>query len=131
MKIIAISLIAALIFAPSLANASEIRLLSDQQLCDNAPPLKQAAELSAERLSDKVVVSVTAELNCAYKAGKPEVRVWRNAATLLATTVSPSGMATACMCQHQMKYEITGLYEGARTIYYVQDGTVLGHVPAP
>ena len=131
MKIIAIGLVASLASMPSLLHAGEVRLVSDKQLCDKAPPLKQAAEIQAKRLKDKVLVSVRAELNCAYGPGKPELREWRNAATLLVTTVSPSGFATACVCQHQMEYEITGLGKGTKVIYYVQDGTVLDHASAP
>ena len=131
MKIIVSVLVATLLLAPAIARSGEIRLISDKQLCDNAPPLAQAAALAAKKAKNKVLVSVTAELNCAYAPGKPELREWRNAATVVVPTVSPSGLATACMCQHQMKYEITGLYKGTKTIYYVQDGTALGHVSAP
>jgi hypothetical protein len=131
MKIIVAVLITTCVLAPAAARSGEIRLVSDKQLCDNAPPLQKAAALNVSKAKNKNLVSVTAELNCAYTPGKTELREWRNAATIAIATVSPSGLATACMCQHQMKYEITGLYEGTKTIYYVQDGTALGHVSAP
>ena len=131
MKIVATVLVATALLAPFSANAGDIRLVSDKQLCDSAPPLDKAALVTVRKVKRNVFVSVTAELNCAYTPGKPALREWRNAATVLVETVSPSGMATSCLCQHKMEYEITGLYEGTKTIYYVQDGTVLGHVPAP
>ena len=116
---------------PGAASAGTVSLVTDKELCDNAPPLEQAANLVPSRTGNKITLVVTAQLNCAYVPDKPELREWRNAATLSLPTRSPSGMATACLCAHQMTFEISDLYEGVQTIYYVQDGTVLGHVGAP
>ena len=117
--------------APIAASAGTVSLVADKELCDNAPPLEQAARLEPSRNGNVTTLIVTAQLNCAYLPDKPELREWRNAATLSLPTKSPSGMATACLCVHQMTFEISDLYEGVETIYYVQDGTALGHVDAP
>lgn len=132
MKIRAICLAAlAIVWLPTAATAGTVSLVEDKELCDNAPPLEQAARLESSRNGTIATLTVTAQLNCAYRPGKPELREWRNAATLSLPTESPSGMATACLCAHQMTFEVSELYEGVKTIYYVQDGTVLGHVDAP
>ena len=123
--------IAVAAWLPGTASAGSVALVTDRELCNRAPPLEQAANLKASRNGDIVTLSVTAHLNCAYRPGEPELRVHRNAATVALPTHSPSGMATACNCAHQMTFEISDLYEGARTIYYVQDGSALGHVDAP
>ncbi len=132
MKIRAIWSIAfATAWLPIVASAGTVSLVADKELCDNAPALEQAARLEPSRDGNITTLTVTAQLNCAYLPDKPELREWRNAATLSLPTRSPSGMATACLCAHQMTFEISGLYEGVETIYYVQDGIVLGHVDAP
>ena len=113
------------------AIAGSVALKSDQELCESAPPLDKAALLQARRNGKIVALDVTAELNCAYVPDKPELREWRNAVTVILPTKSSSGAAAACLCQHRLTFEIKDLYEGAKTIYYVQDGTVLGHVDAP
>jgi len=116
---------------PGAASAGTAVLVSDKELCDSAPPLEQAAKLEASRTGNTTRLVVTAELNCAYVPDKPELREWRNAATLALPTRSPSGAAAACLCTHQMTFDISDLYKGVQTIYYVQDGTVLGHADAP
>ncbi|NZA25761.1 hypothetical protein H0E84_05140 [Luteimonas sp. SJ-92] len=113
------------------ARAGTVVLVADEELCDNAPPLEQAAHLKPSRNGNKVTLIVTAQLNCAYIPDNPELREWRNAATVSLPTRSPSGMATACLCAHRMEFEITDMNEGVQIIYYVQDGTVLGHTDAP
>ena len=116
---------------PATASAGTIALTSDEELCDNAPTLEGAVVLEAKRDGDAVTLAVTAQLNCAYVPGQPELREWRNAATVALPTTSPSGLATACLCAHELTFEISNLSDGVQTIYYVQDGTVLGHVNAP
>ncbi len=116
---------------PISASAGTVSLVADKELCDGAPPLEQAARLESSRNGNVVTLIITAQLNCAYLPDKPELREWRNAATLSLPTKSLSGMATACLCAHQMTFEVSNLYQGIQTIYYVQDGTVLGHVDAP
>ena len=116
---------------PFSASAGTAALVADKELCDSTPPLEEAAHLEASRNGSTTRLVVTAELNCAYVPDKPELREWRNAATLTLPTRSPSGAAAACLCTHQLTFDISGLYKGVKTIYYVQDGTVLGHVDAP
>lgn len=116
---------------PSSACAGTIVLTADEVHCDKAPPLEDAALLEAKRDGDSVTLAVTAQLNCAYVPGQPELREWRTAATVVLPTRSPSGLATACLCAHEMTFEISDLSEGVQTIYYVQDGTALGHIVAP
>jgi len=124
-------LILAIAWLSGTVRAGTVALVADKELCDNDPPLEQAARLEPSRNGSVVTLTVTALLNCAYIPDKPELREWRNAATLSLPTKTPSGMATACLCAHRMTFEISDLYEGVQTIYYVQDGTVLGHVDAP
>lgn len=121
----------AVAWPPFAASAGTVSLVADEELCDSAPPLEQAVRLEPSRNGNITTLVVTAQLNCAHLPGELELREWRNAATLSLSTKSPSGMATACLCAHQMTFEISDLYEGVETIYYVQDGTVLGHVGAP
>jgi hypothetical protein len=132
MKSLAIWLLALTVaWLPGTADAGTVSLVSDKELCDKAPPLEQAVRLEPSRNGSIILLTVTAELNCAHVPDKPELREWRNAATLSLPSRSPSGMATACLCTHRMTFEISDLYEGVQTIYYVQDGTALGHVDAP
>lgn len=132
MKYLAIGIFALVVsLSADTVLAGSVTLKSDQALCENAPTLDKAALIRAERHGALVTLDVTVELNCAYVPDKPELRVWRNAATVILPTKSPSGAAAACLCQHKLAFEIKDLYEGAKTIYYVQDGTVLGHVDAP
>lgn len=112
-------------------NASEITLISAAQVCDQTIPSDKAAIVESRRANGVVVLDVTAELNCAHVPGTPELRVWRSAATVILPTESPSGAAAMCLCTHRMSFQIKDLYEGVQTIYYVQDGTSLGHADAP
>lgn len=116
---------------PGVAGAGTVALVSDKALCERAPSLEQAARIEVGRSGNTIILNVTAQLNCARIPGRPELREWRNAATLSLPTTSPSGMATTCVCAHTMTFEISDLYESVETIYYVQDGTALGHVDAP
>jgi len=132
MKHLAIGMFALMaVLSASNAIAGSITLKSDQELCDDAPPLDKAALVQALRNEKIITLEVVAELNCAYVPDKPELREWRNAVTVALPTKSPSGTAAACLCQHRLTFEIVDLNRGAKTIYYVQDGTVLGHVDAP
>ena len=117
--------------AANWAGAGEISLVSNQEICDSAIPEDKAAIVQARRDGDIVRLDVTAQLNCAHLPGKPELREWRSAATVSVLTHSPSGAVAVCLCTHKFVFQITGLYEGAQSIYYVQDGTVLGHAIAP
>jgi hypothetical protein len=126
---LSVALVAA--WLPFSASAGTVALVADKELCDSDPPLEKAAQLEASRTGSTTRLVVTAELNCAYVPDKPELRAWRNAATLALPTRSPSGAAATCLCAHQMTFDISDLYEGVKTIYYAQDGTVLGHVDAP
>ncbi|CAN7511085.1 hypothetical protein LJR168_003599 [Pseudoxanthomonas sp. LjRoot168] len=132
MKLIAIGAIA---FSASLAPisvlAGEISLKSDVETCESEIPEDKAAVVQASRVGDMVTLDVTAELNCAHVPDKPELRVWRSAATVSLSTKSPSEAAATCLCTHKLSFEIRDLYEGVQTIYYVQDGTSLGHADAP
>lgn len=127
------SLVFALILAlfPQAGQANEIALVAHEQVCDDSIPGDKAALVQARRVDGRVILDVTAELNCAHVPGTPELRVWRSAATVLLPTESPSGATAMCLCTHQMSFHITDLYEGVQTIYYVQDGTSLGHADAP
>ena len=128
-EIRSIALVLALL--PCIALAGEISLKSDAPACDSPIPPDKAAIVTAARTDGVVTLEVTAQLNCAYTPGKPDLRVWRDSATVTLSTKSPSGAAAACLCTHKLSFEIKDLYDGARTIYYVQDGTVLGHASAP
>ena len=125
----AVTLAAALLSGA--AGAGEISLKADAETCDREIPQEKAALVQASRSVNIVTVDVTAQLNCAYVPGKPELREWRSAATVALPTISPSGAAAMCLCTHRLSFEIKDLYEGVQTIYYVQDGTVLGHADAP
>jgi hypothetical protein len=116
---------------PGIVNAGSVTLEADKELCDSSPSMERAAILEPSRNGSIITLVVTAQLNCAHVPDKPELREWRNAATLSLPTSSPSGMATACLCARRMTFEISDLYDGVETIYYVQDGTALGHVDAP
>ena len=124
-----LALVALLLPKPS--PAGEISLKSDKEMCEIELPEDKAALVTAKRTGNIVTLDVTAALNCAHVPDKPELREWRNAATVVLPTESPSGVAALCLCTHKLSFEITDLYEGVRTIYYVQDGTALGHADAP
>jgi hypothetical protein len=113
------------------AMAGEISLTSDVETCESEIPDDKAAVVNASRKGSTVTLDVTAQLNCAYVPGTPELRVWRSAATVSLPTTSPSGAAATCLCTHRLSFQIQDLYEGVETIYYVQDGTSLGHADAP
>ena len=124
-----IALVVALL--PCVALAGEVSLKSDTPICDSPIPPDKAAIVTATRAGGLVTLDVTAQLNCAHVPENPNLRVWRDSATVNISTKSPSGAAAACLCTHKLSFEIKDLYDGARTIYYVQDGTVLGHASAP
>lgn len=113
------------------AHAGQISLVSDSEVCESEIPPGKAAVVQATRSDTSVFLDVISELNCAYLPDTPELREYRDSATVLLPTKSPSGAAAMCVCAHKMRFEIKDLYEGVRTIYYVQDGTALGHTSAP
>src|SRR5690606_16642989 len=113
------------------AQAGQISLVSDTEVCESEIPPGKAVIVQATRSEGSVFLDVISELNCAYLPDTPELREYRDAATVLLPTKSPSGAAAMCVCAHKMRFEIKDLYEGVRTIYYVQDGTALGHAGAP
>ena len=132
MKLLAIGTVSlAACFAPSIALAGKISLKSDVETCESEIPEDKAAVIRASRAGNIVTLDVTTQLNCAHIPDKPELREWRSAATVSLPTKSPSGAAAMCLCTHKLSFEITDLYEGVQTIYYVQDGTSLGHADAP
>ncbi|MDR3159828.1 MAG: hypothetical protein LBU11_12685 [Zoogloeaceae bacterium] len=132
MKLLTLGLLTPLTLLMSVgAIAASITLKSDQPLCENAPPLGKAALVQAKRDNRVVKLDVVTEFNCAYIPGKPELRVRQNAVSVILPTQSPSGEATACLCQHKLTFEIVDLHKDAKTIYYMQDGTVLGHTDVP
>jgi hypothetical protein len=114
-----------------LAYAGQVTLVSDVEVCESEIPADRAAVVQAARSGDSVFLDIVSELNCAYVPDKPELREYRDSATVLLPTRSPSGAAAMCVCAHKMRFELKNLYEGVRTIYYVQDGTALGHASAP
>ena len=132
MKRLAIGTMAiAVFFAQTDALAGEISLKSDVETCESEIPEDKAAVVRASRTGNIVTLDVTTELNCTHVPDKPELREWRSAATVSLPTKSPSGAAALCLCTHKLAFEITDLHEGVQTIYYVQDGTSLGHADAP
>lgn len=118
-------------FVPSTALAGEIFLKSDVEVCESEIPEDKAAVVRASRKGSIVTLDVTAQLNCAHTPDEPELREWRNAATVSLPTRSSSGAVAMCLCTHKLSFEIRDLYEGIQTIYYVQDGTSLGHTDLP
>ncbi|ACE84970.1 hypothetical protein [Cellvibrio japonicus] len=104
-------------------------LIKNEKFCNNASG--QDEHIEASRSNGFVTLKVITYLNCAHIPDQPELRVWSNTATLSLSTSSPSGMATACLCAHRMVFQISDIHEGVKTIYYVQNGTVLGHVDTP
>ena len=130
-QLISLTLALALFPIGASALANEIELVAHAVVCDDTIPQEKAALITASKADNLVILDVTAELNCAHMPGTPELRVWRSAATVVLPTESPSGAAAMCLCTHQMSFHITDLYEGVQTIYYVQDGTSLGHADAP
>lgn len=132
MKILAIGTIAfAVTLCQGTTSAGEISLISNVEACESEIPQDKAALVQARRTGNVVILDVTAQLNCAYVPDKPKLHEWRSAATVALPTKSPSGAAAMCLCTHKLSFEITDLYEGVQTIYYVQDGTALGHADAP
>ena len=130
-QLISLTLALTLFLYGASALANEIALATHAVVCDDTIPRDKAALITVSKADRLVILDVTAELNCAHMPGNPELRVWRSAATVVLPTESPSGAAAMCFCTHQMSFHITDLYEGVKTIYYVQNGTSLGHADAP
>jgi len=114
---------------PVFTSADTVILIEDEKFCNNA--LDQNEHIEASRSNGFIILKVIAYLNCAHIPDQPELRIWNNTATLSLPTSSPSGMATACLCAHRMVFQISNIHEGIKTIYYAQNGTVLGHADAP
>jgi hypothetical protein len=113
------------------AKAGDVSLKSDEEMCESEIPDDRAAAVDASRAGNIITLDVMSELNCAHVPAVPELSVWRNTATVSLPTTSSSDAAALCLCAHRLSFEIRGLYEGVQTIYYVQDGRILGHVDAP
>lgn len=127
--------VAAICFAMLVLTAwsahADVKILDDQPCCDDKKtlPLPFAMEVSWE--GTEIVIKITSAFNCADQPGNPRFNAYQGNGTLSVTSKSPSGWTAACLCPHKVSYSVSGAYPGLKTIYYVQDGMVLGHAAVP
>lgn len=92
-----------------------------------APPTGSEAGMTIKAEQGTVRVGVTSFFSCQATLSDPTISQLSSSATIVVASDAPSSHS-GCDQVIQQEFAISGLYPSIRTIYYVQNGVVLGHV---
>lgn len=86
------------------------------------------AAINLKILDGTIYLGVTSFLTCGAKFSKPELIELSDSATVRVSSSAIPSTHDSCDMIAQQSLAITGLHPSVKTIYYLQDGVVLGHV---
>jgi hypothetical protein len=130
MKILALLAILLSASAAYAFDSLQISRLSSCGICKDKPNGSEAA-ISSQTVDRGMRIGVTSSLNCGAMLSDPTIIELSSSATIQVTSVAPAPSHDSCASFMQQEFSIFGLHASTKTIYYVQDGVVLGHISAP
>ena len=120
----------ALLVIPGLVLAQDISMTS--RALRLGPVSDDAiAFVRTRRTHNGIAVGVLSEFNCDTQPVRPRLLQDRNAVTISVASQAAPGDPIAAICVRELSFVISGISPAVKTIYYVQDGHVMGHASAP
>ena len=111
------------------ALAAEITLETPKG-CGIVPLKDRASDTQVERTDKRLIFTVRANAYCGVQPGTPQISRHADIAKV-SVTYDVSKAVHNCFCARTIRFSISYLWPGIRTIYYIQDGQVTGHGDVP
>jgi hypothetical protein len=92
-----------------------------------ASPVGSEASITLKEEKGTIHVGVTSFSVCQATLSEPKISQLSSSATIVVTSEAIS-THSGCDAVIQQEFAISGLYPRVKTIYYVQNGAVLGHI---
>jgi hypothetical protein len=129
-----IAIISALLIVPAAHSrdytAPSVARLASCDFCESYIGGKTTA-INLKVLDGTIYLGVTSSLACGAKFSQPELIELGDSATVRVSSSKIPSAHDGCDMVEQQSLAIAGLHQSVKTIYYLQDGAVLGHVHRP